>query len=227
MTVGGNDLANLTEGFMEGKDHAELWDQTTEYMDLMRDAVDWLWSEDLTTGKTPTIYGVGDPLTRADFATFLFRLVGEPEGAPVSPFVDVDRPTAELDELLSVSDVVSLHVPATPETLGLLDARRLGLLGPGAILVNCARGEIIDVDAVAGALRGGTLLGAGIDVWPSEPAPADHPLLAFDSVVATPHTAGAVYDNVGHVSAHAFRNMRRLIDGEPLPGADVIVPIGN
>jgi len=131
------------------------------------------------------------------------------------------------DDLLSSSDVLSLHVPLDDGTRAMINDESLSAMKDGAILINCARGEIIDADAVARALQSGKLLGAGIDVWPSEPATPDHPLLAFDTVVATPHTAGAVYDNVGHVSAHAFRNMRRLLDGQPLPSADVIVPAGE
>ena len=131
------------------------------------------------------------------------------------------------EELLKRSDVLSVHVPLDDTTRAMINGPALAQMKDDAILINCARGEIIDVEAVADALQSNTLLGAGIDVWPSEPAPSDHPLLAFDTVIATPHTAGAVYDNVGNVSAHAFRNMQRLLAGEELPEADVIVPIGG
>lgn len=129
------------------------------------------------------------------------------------------------EQLLADSDVLSVHVPLDDATRAIINGDSIARMKDGAVLINCARGEIIDLDAVDAALTAGKLTGAGIDVWPTEPASPEHPLLKHENVVATPHTAGAVYDNVGHVSAHVFRNMQRLLNGEPLPEADVIVPL--
>jgi glyoxylate reductase len=96
----------------------------------------------------------------------------------------------ELDEGLACADVVSVHTPLTPETRGLIDARRLSLLRPEAILVNTARGAVIDEAALASVLRRGRIWGAGLDVFEREPAV--HPdLLTLDNVVMTPHMGSA------------------------------------
>jgi phosphoglycerate dehydrogenase-like enzyme len=95
-----------------------------------------------------------------------------------------------LGALLAESDVVSLHLRSTPETRGLLGASEFARMKDGAILINTARGDIVDEEALAAALEMGKLAGAGIDVFVREPVPKDHPLLRLANVVVTPHTAG-------------------------------------
>ena len=105
-----------------------------------------------------------------------------------------DRPgRLPLDTLLGLSDVVSLHCPLTEATRGLIGQRELRLMQPHALLINTARGGIIDEAALARALRRGVIAGAGIDVLSSEPPPRDHPLLAADlpNLILTPHVAWA------------------------------------
>ncbi len=97
---------------------------------------------------------------------------------------------AELEGLLRASDIVSLHVPLTPETRHLMDRERLAMMKPGAYLLNLARGEVVDEEALAEALREGRLAGAGIDVFAEEPVNPDNPLLASDRVMLSPHVAG-------------------------------------
>lgn len=96
---------------------------------------------------------------------------------------------AELDDLLRRSDAVSLHVPLNDSTRHLLDARRLALMKPDAVLINCARGAVVDLAALADALGTGNLGGAGIDVFDPERLPIDHPLIGLRNTVHTPHVA--------------------------------------
>jgi phosphoglycerate dehydrogenase-like enzyme len=96
----------------------------------------------------------------------------------------------DIDDLLARADVVVVASALTPETRGLLDARRLGLLKPSAFLVNVARGRIVDQRALVDALREGRLAGAGLDVFDPEPLPADDPLLALPGVIGAPHSLG-------------------------------------
>lgn len=106
---------------------------------------------------------------------------------------DIDGVTfVGLEELLSTSDIVSVHVPQTPETTGMIGAEQIALMKPDSILINCARGPIVDSQALADALNTDRIAGAGIDVLEMEPPfPADHPLLNSKNTVVTPHVAFA------------------------------------
>ncbi len=96
---------------------------------------------------------------------------------------------ADLDAILRDSDVLSVHAALTPDTEGLLDSRALAITKPGVIIINTARGEIIEENALLTLLRSGHIAGAGLDVYQQEPLPSDHPLLSLDNVLLTPHVA--------------------------------------
>ena len=97
----------------------------------------------------------------------------------------------ELTEIWSAADVVSLHAPATTATRHLVDATSLAAMRPGVVIINCARGALVDHDALLAAVESGQVAGAGLDVTDPEPLPADHPLLHRDDVLVTPHVASA------------------------------------
>lgn len=131
------------------------------------------------------------------------------------------RPAA-LDDLLAEADVVTLHLPLLPGTAGLISAERIGRMKPGALLVNAARGGLVDEAALAGALRDGQLFAAALDAFSVEP-PVGNPLLELPNTVITPHCAGATIDNFASIAARGVENIRRFQAGEPLPQGDVVI----
>ncbi|WP_374118424.1 hydroxyacid dehydrogenase [Streptomyces sp. 8L] len=137
------------------------------------------------------------------------------------PYVDEARARAlgaepcDLDTLLAGSDVVTVHAPATPLTHRMLDARRLALMRPGALLVNTARGSLVDTQALTPHLVSGRL-DAVLDVTDPEPLPRDHPLWDLPNVFLTPHLAGAQGNEAARLGAGAVEELRRYARGEPL-----------
>lgn len=116
-----------------------------------------------------------------------------------------------LDELLARSDVVSLHLRSSPQTRGLLGRDAFARMRDGAILVNTARGDIVDGEALVEALQGGKLAGAGLDVFSREPVPNDHPLLKLPNVVLSPHTAGTTPEALQNGLNLAAENVLRFL----------------
>jgi phosphoglycerate dehydrogenase-like enzyme len=119
-----------------------------------------------------------------------------------------------LDALLATSDVLSVHVERTPQTVGMLDAGRLRALPRGAILLNTARAQVVDQDAIVELVREGHLAAAALDVVAPEPLPAGHPLLGDDRILVLPHIGGATHDVVRRHSAMVREDIERLLRGE-------------
>lgn len=120
----------------------------------------------------------------------------------------------ELDELLRTADVVTVHVPLNAQTRHLIDAESLSVMKSTSVIVNTARGGLIDEEALVAALREGRILGAGLDVLSQEPPPADHPIFELKNVVLTPHTAGPTWQSFPRRFANCFANIERVQRGE-------------
>ena len=120
----------------------------------------------------------------------------------------------ELDELLKVSDVVSLHVPMTPENYHLIDAQRIAAMKPGAIIINTARGGLIDEVAAAAALKEGKLGGLGLDAFEQEPL-LDSPLKGLPRAIFTPHTGAHTSEAVANMGMMSVQNAIAVLSGEP------------
>lgn len=127
------------------------------------------------------------------------------------------RRTATLEELLGDADVVSVHVPLTPDSVGLFDATMFGHMKRGAIFINTARGGLVDQDALIAALDEGHLHSAGLDVTDPEPLPPDHPLLHRDDVVVTPHVASGTGAGKRRIFRMAFDQVMQVLSGQRPP----------
>jgi D-3-phosphoglycerate dehydrogenase len=171
-------------------------------------------------GKTVGIIGIGHVGSR------LAELCRAAFGMSVlasDPYLSAEEIAARgaekvaLDELLRRADYVSVHCPLTAETRGMIGAREFALMQPHAYFITTARGFIHDEAALAEALRGKRIAGAGLDVWAKEPPPPDHPLLQFDNVIASQHTAGVTLEARQHISTIAAEQLLDVLDGKRPP----------
>lgn len=137
------------------------------------------------------------------------------------PYVDAQtmsgwgiRALESMDEVLKTADFVSLHVPATKETTGLMGPEQFALMKPTAFVINTSRGEIIQEGALVEALRSGQIAGAGLDVFEKEPPDQGNPLLEMENVIMTPHTAALSKDTVSKLAEGSALNALSVLDGK-------------
>ena len=165
-------------------------------------------------GKTVGLVGTGH-VPRL-LAPWLQAMGVNVVGHSRNPGPEWRHPNLPLNDLLAQSDVVSLHIPLTPETQSMFNAQRFAAFKRGAILVNTARGELVDEMALIHALESGQLSLACLDVFAQEPLPADHPLLQRGDVLATPHMAWLTQDMFHRALTVAIDNTHRTLNGTPL-----------
>jgi len=171
-------------------------------------------------GKTIGIVGIGHVGSRiAELARGLFNM----RVLACDPYLTAAEVAArgaekvELPDLLHRADVVSINCPLSEETRGLIGAREYALMQPHAYFISAARGHIHDEAALAEALRSQKIAGAGLDVWSKEPPPPDHPLLQFDNVLVSPHTAGVTVETRANMARIAAEQMLDALDGKRPP----------
>lgn len=128
----------------------------------------------------------------------------------------------DLDKLFATSDVISLHCPLTPATARLVNVERLALMGPDAIIINTARGGLIDEDALAAALAEGRIFGAGLDTFAQEPPPPEHPFWREPRLVLSPHIGGVTAAANIRVGVEAARGIVDYLAGRPIPETRIV-----
>ena len=172
------------------------------------------------TGSRVLVVGLGDIGT--EYAIRMYMLGANITGVTRTvkegpPFVDRMAVTAQLDELLPQADIVALALPSGKATTGIMNAHRIGLMKPGALLLNVGRGSAIDTDALYQALEEGKLGGAALDVTDPEPLPIDHPLWHQPRAVITPHISGGLHlrDIYDKLVVRCIRNVAAYAQGRP------------
>jgi D-3-phosphoglycerate dehydrogenase / 2-oxoglutarate reductase len=184
----------------------------------MRNRSDFIGTD--VRGRTIGIVGLGNVGRRvAELCRGLFGMLV----IACDPYLD-ERTVAqrgavkvELDELLRRADFVSINCPLDETTRGMIGARELALMQPHVYFITTARGLIHDERALAEALRTRQIAGAGLDVWDKEPPPSDHPLLQFDNVIASPHTAGVTHEARANMGRIAAEQLIMTLDGKRPP----------
>jgi len=171
-------------------------------------------------GRTVGIVGLGRVGSRVAqrLRAFEMKVIAYDPYISATRFTEVGAAPVDYPTLLASSDVVTFHVPATAETAHMLDAGTLERLKPGAIVINAARGEVVDQEALAEALRSGTVAGAGVDVFPHEPCTAS-PLFELPNVVVTPHTGGSSVEALAAVGEVISTSTLAALRGEAVPNA--------
>jgi D-3-phosphoglycerate dehydrogenase len=171
-------------------------------------------------GRSVGIVGIGNVGRRiAELCRSLFRM----QVLAFDPYLSAEEIAqrggrkVELDDLLKGSDFVSINCPLSTETRGMIGAREYALMQPHAYFITSARGHIHDEAALAEALRSKRIAGAGLDVWAKEPPPRDHPLLAFDNVIVSPHTAGVTVEARTNMGRIAAEQLLGILDGKRPP----------
>jgi D-3-phosphoglycerate dehydrogenase len=172
------------------------------------------------TDKTVGVVGLGriGVLFAQRMSAFGTRLIAYDPYVPAARAAQIGVRLVSLDELLRESDFISIHLPKTPETVGLIGERELAMCKPGVIIVNAARGGLLDEHALAQALKEGRVGGAGLDVYAAEPC-TDSPLFGFDNVVATPHLGASTAEAQDKAGLSVARSVKLALQGEFVPDA--------
>lgn len=180
-----------TKGWLAGRAHAELTNELA--------------------GRTIGVVGMGNVgravarIARHGFG--LTVLANSRSGKDLPDDIDL----VSLDDLVAGSDVVVLCCPLTPETTGLISRERIGRMKPGSLIVNVSRGPVIDDDGLIDALRAGRIGGAALDVFATQPLPADHPYFSLSNVIVTPHMAGITEESMMRMGTGAAEETIRVL----------------
>ncbi|HEX6445758.1 MAG TPA: phosphoglycerate dehydrogenase [Streptosporangiales bacterium] len=171
-------------------------------------------------GKVVGIVGLGriGVLVAQRLSAFGVKLIAYDPYVPAARASQMGVRLVSLDDLLRESDFITVHLPKTPETKGLIGERELEAVKPSVRIVNAARGGIVDEDALAGALKDGRVAGAGVDVYPSEPC-TDSPLFALPNVVVTPHLGASTHEAQEKAGLQVARSVKLALAGELVPDA--------
>lgn len=176
-------------------------------------------------GKTLGVVGlgaIGSEMARISHLGLGMHILAYDMYAPAARFEGYARAESLL-EVARRSDFITLHVPGSPATKGMIDEAFFSAVKPGAILINCARGSVVDETALLHALQSKRLAGAGLDVFDREPLPADHPLLSMPNVICTPHAGALTRETVVRAAVEACRQAKAVLEDNCMKKKGVIL----
>ena len=168
-------------------------------------------------GKTLGLVGmgrIGSMVANICMKGFGMNVIGYDAYLPADRFPAGAEKKETIEEVLKNADFVSLHVPSTPETRGFINKDTLAMMKPSAYLINCARGDVVNVADLAEALKNGVIKGAGTDVFPAEPPAKDCPLFECDNILMTPHSAALTQESMDRMGLHAAMGIHSVLSGE-------------
>ena len=168
-------------------------------------------------GKTLGLIGmgrIGSMVANICMKGFGMNVIGYDAYLPADRYPEGAVKVETIEEVLKNADFVSLHVPSTPETRGFINKDTLAMMKPTAFLVNCARGDVVNIDDLAVALKNGVIRGAGTDVVPAEPPAKDCPLFECDNIIMTPHSAALTQESMDRMGLHAAMGIHSVLSGE-------------
>ena len=168
-------------------------------------------------GKTLGLVGmgrIGSMVANMCINAFGMKVIGYDAYLPAERFPAGSTKCETMEEVLKNADFVSLHVPSTPETRGSINKTTIAMMKPSAYLINCARGDVVNIDDLYECLKNKVIAGAGIDVFPSEPPAKDCKLFELDNITMTPHSAALTQESMDRMGLHAAMGIHAVLSGE-------------
>lgn len=167
-------------------------------------------------GKTLGVVGlgrIGRQVAEKCIAAFNMKVLGYDAFLPADKY-PAGVESSSIDEIFATADIVTMHVPSTPETRGMLNAELIGKMKSSALLINCARGDLVVEKDLYEALKNKTIAGAATDVFVSEPPAKDCPLFELDNLIMTPHSAALTQESMDRMGLHAAMGIHSVLSGE-------------
>lgn len=157
---------------------------------------------------------IGSTVARKCIAGFDMKVLGYDAYVPAEYFPEGATKVDTIEEILKNADVITLHAPSTPETRDMINKETLAMMKPGAILINCARGDLVNEEDLYEALTNGTIYAAAVDVLHDEPPKMDNPLLQLDNFIVSPHSAALTKESMDRMGLHAAMGIHCVLSGE-------------
>ena len=189
------------------------------------------WQKELARGSNQSVHGktvgivglgaIGRQVAKLLYAFGVTILYCDPVPAPQKLHRTLNLKQVDLNQILKLSDIITLHCPLNADTRNLIDKKAIKNIKKGAIIINCARGGLIDENALVEALETGQLFSAGLDTFSKEP-PDNASLLESENTVISPHCAGATLDNFDDIAERAITNIKSFLRDETIPREDIV-----